>query len=338
MIHGMNGTARLFASGLFVAALAAAPCAAAEGVPLDALTTELTRIAATSGGKLGVTAVHLESGRRVVVLGDEGFPMASTFKVPVAVKLLDRVDHGELQLDTMVELHASDLHPGSGTLLDLFNKPGVSLSVRNLLELMMLISDNSATDVCVRLAGGAPAVTAHLHKLGVAGIRVDRPTVELIGDWAGVAKWPAADDWSPQSLDQTFAAIDAETGKKAAAAFDADPRDTATPNGMAALLGKVVKGEALSPASTALLLDIMARCKTGEARLRGLLPAGTPVAHKTGTIGGTTNDVGIVTLPGNAGRVIVAAFVKASDKEVAVRERAIAEVARAVHDYFLFVR
>ena len=337
MIHGMNATARLFASGLIAASLAAAPCRAAEGVPLDALTTELTRIAATSGGKLGVTAVHLESGRRVAVLGDEGFPMASTFKVPVAVKLLDRVDHGELKLDTMVALHAADLHPGSGTLLDLFNKPGVSLSVRNLLELMMLISDNSATDVCMRLAGGPQAVTAHLQKLGVSGIRVDRPTIDLIADWAGVAKWPAADDWSPESLDKTFAAIDAETGKKAAAAFDTDPRDTATPNGMAALLNKISKGEALSPASTALLLDIMARCKTGEARLRGLLPAGTPVAHKTGTIGGTTNDVGIVTLPGTAGRVIVAAFVKASDKEVAVRERAIAEVARAIHDYFLFV-
>ena len=94
----------------------------------------------------------------------------------------------------------------------------------------------------------------------------------------------------------------------------------------------------MKPASTELLLDILSRCKTGEARLRGLLPAGTPVAHKTGTIGGTTNDVGIVTLPEQAGRVVVAAFVKASDKDVPVRERAIAEVARAVHDYFLFVR
>lgn len=80
----------------------------------------------------------------------------------------------------------------------------------------------------------------------------------------------------------------------------------------------------------------MRRCRTGEARLRGLLPQGTELAHKTGTIGGTTNDVGIITLPDNAGHVAIAAFVKASEKEVSARERAIAEIARAVHDFFLF--
>jgi beta-lactamase class A len=83
-------------------------------------------------------------------------------------------------------------------------------------------------------------------------------------------------------------------------------------------------------------LDIMRRCRTGEARLRGLLPEGTEIAHKTGTIGGTANDVGIITLPDNAGHVVIAAFVKSSQKEVPARERAIAEIARAVHDFFLF--
>jgi beta-lactamase class A len=60
------------------------------------------------------------------------------------------------------------------------------------------------------------------------------------------------------------------------------------------------------------------------------------VAHKTGTIGGTTNDVGIITLPDGAGHVAITVFVKSSEKEVSVRERTIAEVARAVHDFFLF--
>ena len=68
---------------------------------------------------------------------------------------------------------------------------------------------------------------------------------------------------------------------------------------------------------------------------RGLQPEATPVAHKTGTIGGTTNDVGIITLPGGAGHVAIAVFVKASAKEVPARERAIAEISRAVHDFFL---
>ena len=87
-------------------------------------------------------------------------------------------------------------------------------------------------------------------------------------------------------------------------AFELDPRDTATPRGMATLLEKVWRGEALGRASTGLLIDIMERCETGDARLKGLLPEDTVVAHKTGTIGRTTNDVGVVTLPGHAGHVV----------------------------------
>jgi len=92
----------------------------------------------------------------------------------------------------------------------------------------------------------------------------------------------------------------------------------------------------MKPESADLLLDIMRRCQTGQTRLKGILPEGTEVAHKTGSIGGTTNDVGIVTLPDNTGHVAIAVFVKASDKPVAERERAIAEIARTTHDFFLY--
>ena len=105
---------------------------------------------------------------------------------------------------------------------------------------------------------------------------------------------------------------------------------------MAALLERIYRKDLFKPETAELLLDIMRRCKTGDARLKGLLPQGTEVAHKTGTIGGTTNDVGIITLPDNAGHVAIAAFVKSSEKDVPARERAIAEIARAVHDFFLF--
>ena len=70
----------------------------------------------------------------------------------------------------------------------------------------------------------------------------------------------------------------------------------------------------------------------------GSLPPGTEVMHKTGTIGLTTNDVGIITLPGEAGHVVISVFVKSSEKPVANRERAIAEVTRTIYDYFLFNR
>ena len=105
---------------------------------------------------------------------------------------------------------------------------------------------------------------------------------------------------------------------------------------MVALLERIYRKDLLKPESAELLLDIMRRCRTGEARLKGMLPLGTEVAHKTGTIGGTTNDVGIITLPDNAGQVAIAVFVKASEKESSTRERTIAEISRAVHDFFLF--
>jgi beta-lactamase class A len=320
-------------------ALAQAPTVTASSpkgdIALERLQREIARLSKTSGGVVGATAIHLESGRRVSLNGNERFPMASTYKVPIAVQLLARVDKGEVKLEQMIELKQADLHPGSGTLAELFNKPGVALSVRNFLELMLLISDNSATDVVLRVAGGADAVTARMRSLGIEGINVNGSTAEMIADWLG-AKLPPEEKWSPEEFEKAFDALTPEGQKIAAKKFDQDPRNTATPDGMADLLVKIYRKELHKADTAELLLDIMRRCKTGDARLKGLLPAGTVVAHKTGTIGGTTNDVGIITLPDNAGHVAIAAFVKSSEKEIAARERVIAEIARAVHDFFLF--
>jgi beta-lactamase class A len=319
-----------------VAAQTTANPRTANDSSLQRLQREIARLSAVSGGTVGVTAIHLETGRRVSQNGTDRFPMASSFKVPIAVQLLTRVDKGEVKLDQMIDIKESDLHPGSGTLSDLFNKGGLALSVRNLMELMLLISDNSATDVMLRTAGGAEAVTARMRALGIEGINVNRSTAQLISDWVGVTSLPPEDQWTPALFSKAYNAVKPEEQQAAAKKFDADPRDTSTPDGMARLLERIYKKDMLKPDTSELLLDIMRRCRTGEARLRGLLPAGTEIAHKTGTIGGTTNDVGIISLPDDAGHVAIAVFVKASTKDIPARERAIAEIARAVHDFFLF--
>ena len=300
------------------------------------LEREIARLAALSGGTMGVAAVHLESGASAFLNPKEPFPLASSYKVPIAVELLHRVDEGVLRLDKMISLKKGDLHPGSGMISSLLDDPGLAISVRNLLELMLLISDNSATDLCLREAGGGEAVTARMRALGIDGIRVDRPTVRLIGDYMGDTAPIPAGKGGRDFFNKRYDAISESEQKAAGRAFARDPRDTATPAATAALLEKIWKGEALSKDSTALLIDIMERCETGEARLKGLLPEGTVVAHKTGTIGGTTNDIGVITLPGGAGHVIVVAFVKDSALAVPARERAIAEVARTIYDFFLF--
>lgn len=303
---------------------------------LARLATEIARLAEESGGVMGVGALHLETGRAVLLNAEDRFPMASSYKVPIAVQLLTRVDDGEVRLDSMIVVEQGDIHPGSGVISELFDDPGVILSVRNLLELMLLISDNSATDLVLRTAGGGAAVTQRMAALGVNGIRVDRPTVALIGDFVGVRGLPADHDVTEARWRELARAVTDAQQDSAAAAFDRDPRDTSTPQGMLSLLELIWRGEAMSEQSTELLLDIMTRSTTGGGRIRGLLPPDIDVAHKTGTIGGTTNDVGIITLPDDAGHVAVALFVKSSTEPVAQRERAIAQVARAIYDYFVF--
>lgn len=294
---------------------------------------EVDRLAALAGGKAGLAAVHLETGRSLYFNADDSFPMASTYKVPIAVQLLHRLDEGEVRLDQMISLKPSDLHPGSGTISHLLDDPGVSLSLLNLLELMLTISDNSATDLVLKQAGGPQAVNKRLADLEVEGIRVDRPTLQLIADWAGI-KIPEG-EWNPDSFADLYREVPELKREAANIAFNGDLRDTATPRAMTALLEKIWSGQALSSNSTQRLLDIMRRCETGENRLKGMLPSFVEVAHKTGTIGSTTNDVGVITLPDGAGHVAISVFIKESELEVPQREKSIAHIARAVYDFFL---
>ncbi len=302
---------------------------------LERLQREIARLAEASGGTVGVAAHHIETGRQVFLNPDQRFPMASTYKVPIAVQLLTRVDRGEIALSDMIELEPQDLHPGSGTLTRLFDDPGVILSVHNLMELMLLISDNSATDLSLRTAGGSDAVNARMAALGVHDLQVNRPTSLLISDWVGVDA-PADGRIGIEDYRERAEAVSPEQREAAAKAFSTDPRDTSTPGAMALLLEKAWKGEALSEESTELFKDVMLRVETGRGRIRGILPPGTDVGHKTGTIGGTTNDVGYIYLPDDAGHVITVVFVKDSERDVEDREAVIAQISRAIYDYFLF--
>ena len=118
-------------------------------------------------------------------------------------------------------------------------------------------------------------------------------------------------------------------------AFARDPRDSATPTAMTDLVAAIRTGRALSPASTHAFITIMERCRTGKTRLPGMLPPGTTIAHKTGTINGTGNDTGVITLPD--GRMFaITVFVMQDHRGRVMRDRIMAEAARAAYDYFLF--
>ena len=168
-------------------------------------------------------------------------------------------------------------------------------SASSLMKRMMIHSDNRATDILIRDLGGPQGIQKYVEYLGLYNFRVDRTIAGLLA-----AK---RDLW--------------------------DVRDSSTPLAMVDLLRRLDKGNALRPESHSYLLDLMARCATGRNRMKALLPWGTRVEHKTGTLNGYSSDVGYITLE-NGHRVAVAFFARGGTD----RPRTIATVARAIYDGF----
>jgi beta-lactamase class A len=295
---------------------------------------ELVRAEKASGGEMGCAAIHIETGRCITLKSSERFPMASTYKLPIAIQLLTLVDEGKEQLDHIIKLEPKDIRPGGVPLTDEFKFGKSPVSVRDLLERMLTVSDNTASDLILRLAGGPQAVTARMRSLGIEDMSIDRSTIEHVFDMFGLPL-PPQSEWGPGRYISVLTAVPTDKQRVAAEQYARDPRDTSTPDAMASLLVHIHRKNLLKPETAKLLLSIMCRCATGDARLKGLLPAGTEVAHKTGAAMGIINDVGVITLPNGAGHIAIVVFIKGSKSLVAECEHAIAEVARVAYDYFL---
>ncbi|WP_232283549.1 MULTISPECIES: serine hydrolase [unclassified Sphingomonas] len=163
------------------------------------------------------------------------------------------------------------------------------------MELMLVRSDNIAADQLLATLGGPMAVQQWLWSHKITGIRVDRTIAQLLRERGHLA----------------------------------DSKDVATPVAMVALLYKLDNGTILSAQSRNVLFDLMGRCQTGTRRIRALLPVGTRVEDKTGTLDGVTNDVGVITMP-DGRRVAIAIFARGGRD----RQPVIAEVSRVIYDRF----
>ena len=282
------------------AATAASPPAASTPAPSQRggegaeLAARLKAICERAGGRCGVAVTHVETGDGASVGGDTPLPLYSVFKLPLAVAVLREVEEGRLGLDQKVHVEPEETVPGTKANSDLWLKPS-DRTVRELLEFSLARSDNTSSDKMLELVGGPEAVTRRMRALGLNHIEV-RATV-----------------------------------KEFLKSKDAHP-NTGAPSDLARLLALLQKGEALAPPHAEVLLGIMARTVTGDRRLRAGPPAGTPVADKTGSGPSTTNDVGIVTLPGDGGHLALAVLLDASTLPGGKQEDLIAEVARAAYD------
>jgi beta-lactamase class A len=317
-------------------ATASARPAAQAVAPLERLRLQIERALPAARGDVGVSVKHLETGAEIGVRADETFPLASAYKLPILVEVYAQQRAGKLSFDEMYELKPNEQHIGSGDISVNFDLPGVVLSLRNVANLMMMVSDNSATDILLTRVGAAK-VTARMLALGLSAIRVDRTTQELILDYGGHdtarLKSLSAKELRPltrREQDDEAARVAREER------YATDPRDQAAPREMTRLLELLWQGKVVDREASAEILELMKRCRTGAARIKGLLPRDTVVAHKTGSVGGTIDDVGVIYLPHNAGHVAISVLSKRTRADSADVERVIAEVARYAYDYFVF--
>ena len=308
----------------------------ASGHDLSPLEHNIDRIISRSRGTIGVSLIHVESGATLSVRGDERFPMASVYKLPIAIELLAQVSSGTLSLDRPVALAPSDIR-ACCTLSRRHPRGGVTVTAGELLELMIAESDNTASDAILKLVGGPPVVEQRMRSLGFDAINVNRYEGDINFEMTGVASPPPQAEWTLDLQYRLISEVTPEALRQARARYTtSDPRDTSTPDDMARLLGRLQLGNILPPQQTTLLLDLMARAKTGPRRLKALLPPDTSVAHKTGTTDVVINDVGIITLPPDsaiAGHLAIAVFV-INGWRVSAMQQTIAQIAGASYEFF----
>ena len=303
---------RIASIAIATLALFAAPLPAQTIQPLAAdfpspaidrvLESQLRTIVANSGGRIGIYAAEIEGTRRATINAEQAFPMASTVKVAIAAAYLQGVDEGRLRLDASYPLRIGTGQTGADGRV--ITREGMSLTAQSLIELMITKSDNQATDAILSAVGGPGAVNRWLLASGITGLRVDRDIATLLRD----------------DLEKNDPVL------------GLDKRDTSTPAAMVRLLGALHRGEVLTPQSRAVLLGAMSRCMTGKTRIPALLPAGTLIAHKTGTLWSQTSDVGIIRLP-DGRNVALAVFVTGPGSHSG-RAQTIAQIARTVYNSF----
>jgi beta-lactamase class A len=250
----------------------------------------IAQIASRVDGVLGVTILDLATGDQFSVHGKTVFTQASAIKLPILVELMRQVEAGEQRLDDEITLVASDITPGSGVLQQL--TPGkVKLSLRDVATLMVIVSDNTATNMIIDRVGMAK-VTSEMARLGLSSTKLQRKMQD-------------------------------------ASARKENRENLSTPEEQAHLLQLLYKGEILGAKSREEIDRILSIPKPG--RIRTLLPSGTKVAHKTGTLSGVTVDVGIVYL---ANRPFIVSAMGNWLTDASAADKAISEIALTAYRYF----
>ncbi|OJW81066.1 MAG: hypothetical protein BGO69_03100 [Bacteroidetes bacterium 46-16] len=255
---------------------------------------------------IGIAVTGLDFSDSIFINANKHYPMQSVYKFPLALFVLDKVDKGQLSLEMNVHTARGlvDKDTWSPMVKD-FPGGDINMTLRDLLTYAISKSDNNACDILFRTVGGTAVVQKYLDGIGIKGINI--------------------------------AATEAEMKK----AFEVQYSNWAEPVAMAHLLKMFYDTRLLSKDNTNLLMRLMTQSENPDDRIKGRLPPGTVVAHKTGTSGtsghgirAATNDIGIITLPGHR-HIAVVIFVSDYKAGLKQGEQAIAEIAKLVWDYYV---
>lgn len=303
---------------------------------MEKLQAQIQSAIDASGADMGVSLIHLESGAEININADASFPMASVLKIPVLCEAFHQMAGGAFTLDDRWELTYPLKNIGSGILTYL--QEGLQPTVRDLLTLMIIISDNTATDMLMRRLGVAQ-IDAYMKELGVGNIHMAFDIRGIFDDMFG---HDMADpnryfgDWTQKR--------EAPSPKRDGHAYSSgSDNNAATPRDMTRLCAMIYRGEVVSRTACDGMLHILLQ-QTLNQRLPRFLPYGVPFAHKTGTLSGIRNDAGIL-YAGENNHIAITVFSRwdaqaVGDDKVAEWARmeaidsAFGHIGRAVYDHY----
>jgi len=274
-------------------------------------------------GTIGIAVKHLQTGEEVLVEGDTLFPTASVFKLPLLVELYRQVEEGYISLDQRLVMTEEARVPGSGILREL--SPGLEMKVRDYVTLMMMLSDNTATDMLLDLVG-IENVDKNLRRMGFDKTRVVASCGDMLFDLAGLG------DLKPEERSLRVY-MERRKFNPNSKSLGVENNDVTTPKEMMRLLEEIFSGKVLSRGSCDAILETMKKCQTGSNRIPKYLPREkVEMARKTGSLSGIVNDVGVIYLREKGEQYILCAFTMGLAKS-SEGEEAIAKVSKIVYDH-----
>jgi beta-lactamase class A len=295
---------------VLVAAASAQTAAPARPLSLQKLDASIARVTASVNASWGIYVKSLETGEELTIDADKQMDTMSVIKIPLMAEVFQQIKDGRLSLADKYTLAKDDMLPGTGVMRSL--DAGDTFTIRDLLTLMIIVSDNTATDVLYRLVGGPEAVNTRMRALGL------KQTVAP----ANARTW----------FDALAAMRNAERFHREAR----HPYGLSTPREIGQLLEMMERGTLVDKASSDLMLEMM-RGQLYRTRIPRYL-SGYRIPHKTGDflpyIG---NDVGVLEAPGAPGQRIVISIFTANHFGAGERlEEAIGRVAEQVGAYFAY--